>query len=210
LVLSIAVSEGWSLHQLDVQNVFLHGVLGEDVFMKQPPGFVDSNFPSYHCKLDKALYGLKQAPRAWYSRLSDKLHSLGFQSSKADISLFYYKKGVTTMFILVYVDDIIIASSSSSVVDALLRDLNANFALKDLDPLHYFLGIEVQRTATGLVLRQEKYANDLLRRVGMLGFKPTITPLSATEKLSAQGGKHLVLMMQLNIKALLALFSISL
>jgi hypothetical protein len=188
LVWSIAVSQGWSLHPLDVQNAFLHDILEEDVFMKQPPEFVDSNFPSYHCKLDKALYGLKQAPQPWYSRLSDKLHSLGFQSSKADISLFYYKKGATTMFILVYVDGIIIAGSSSSATDVFLQDLNADFALKDLGPLHYFLGIEVQRTATGLVLHQEKYANDLLRRVGMLGYKPAITPLYATEKLSTQGG----------------------
>jgi hypothetical protein len=191
LVLFIAVSQGWSLRQLDVQNVFLHGILEEDVFMKQPPEFVDSNFLSYHCKLDKALYGLKHAPRTWYSRLSDKLHFLGFQFSKADISLFYYKKGATTMSILVYVDDIIIVSSSSLAVDALLRDLNADFALKDLGPLHYFLGIEIQRIATGLVLRQENYANDLLRRVGMLGCKPAITPLSATEKLSAQRGEAL-------------------
>jgi hypothetical protein len=73
LVLSLAASQGWVLHQLDVQNVFLHGVLEEEVYMKQPPGFVSKEFPSYHCKLDKALYGLKQAPHAWYSRLSDKL-----------------------------------------------------------------------------------------------------------------------------------------
>jgi hypothetical protein len=58
--------------------MFLHSILDEDVYMKQPPGFVDSNFPSYHCKSDKALYGLKQAPRVWYSQLSDKLQSLGF------------------------------------------------------------------------------------------------------------------------------------
>jgi hypothetical protein len=132
------------------------------MFMKQPSGFVDSDFPSYHCKLDKALYGLKLAPRAWYSRLSDKLRSLGFQSSKADISFFYHKKGAITMFILVYVDDIIVASSSSSTVDALLQDLNVDFAPKDLGHLHYFLGIEVKRTVTSLVLSQEKYANYLL------------------------------------------------
>jgi hypothetical protein len=89
---------------------------------------------------------------------------------------------------LVYVDDIIVASSSSSAIDALLRDLNADFALKDLDPLHYFLGIEVKRTATGLILSQEKYAKDLLRRVGMLACKSAVTPLSSTEKLWAQGG----------------------
>jgi hypothetical protein len=59
LVLSFAVSQGWSLHQLDMQNTFLHGVLEEKVYMKQPPGFVDPSRPTYHCKLDKARYGLK-------------------------------------------------------------------------------------------------------------------------------------------------------
>jgi hypothetical protein len=64
LILSIAVSKGWCLNQLDVQNVFLHGVLEEDFYMKQPPGFLDSSRPHYYCKLDKALYGPKQVPRA--------------------------------------------------------------------------------------------------------------------------------------------------
>jgi hypothetical protein len=77
-VLSLAVSQGWSLRQLDVSNAFLHGHLEEDVYMKQPPGYEDRNFPGYVCKLDKALYGLKQAPRAWYSTLSTKLQMLGF------------------------------------------------------------------------------------------------------------------------------------
>jgi histone deacetylase 1/2 len=67
LVLSIAVSRGWSLRQLDIQNAFLHGILEEEVYMRQPPGYEDKVFPHYVCKLDKALYGLKQAPRAWYS-----------------------------------------------------------------------------------------------------------------------------------------------
>jgi len=64
IVLSIAVSRGWTLRQLDVNNVFLQGHLSENVYMSQPPGFVDIDHPSYVCKLNKAIYGLKQAPRA--------------------------------------------------------------------------------------------------------------------------------------------------
>jgi hypothetical protein len=93
IVLSITVSRGWNLRQLDVQNVFLHGYLEEEVYMQQPPGYEDPARPNYVFKLDKTLYGLKQAPRAWYSRLSSKLIALDFQSSKADMSLFFYSQG---------------------------------------------------------------------------------------------------------------------
>lgn len=154
LILSIIVSKGWSLRQLDVQNAFLHGVLEEEVYMQQPLGYIDKVHPSYVCKLDKALYGLKQAPRAWYARLYGKLEQLGFKSSKADTSLFYYNKNGHTLFVLVYVDDIIVASSSQDATDALLKDLKDDFALKDLGDLHYFLGIEVKRSADDLLLSQ--------------------------------------------------------
>jgi hypothetical protein len=144
LVVSLAVSFGWTLRQLDVQNAFLHGNLEEEVFMRQPPGYESKTHSHYICKLDKALYGLKQAPRAWYSRLSSKLQCLGFLPSKADVSLFVYNKGGIVMFLLIYVDDIIVASSSARAMEALLKDLQADFALKDLGDLHYFFGTEVK------------------------------------------------------------------
>lgn len=62
-VLSLAVSPGWLIHQLDVKNAFLHGDVNETVYMFQPPGFTDQRFPNYVCRLTKSLYGLKQAPR---------------------------------------------------------------------------------------------------------------------------------------------------
>jgi hypothetical protein len=125
---------------LDVQNTFLHGVLEEEVYMKQSPRFDDSDKTAYHYKLDKALYGLKQAPRAWYSWLNLKLQALVFTPSKAVISLFIYMKGVVTIYLLVYIDGIIITSSSPFVVDALLANLKSEFAIKDLGDLHYFFG----------------------------------------------------------------------
>ena len=153
LVLAIAVTKEWSLRQLDVQNAFLHGVLEEEVYMRQPPGYENKQKPHYVCKLDKALYGLKQAPRTWYSRLSMQLKYLGFFASKADTSLFIYNKANTIIFVLIYVDDIIVASSSQNATDALLHDLSSEFALKDIGDLSFFLGIEVKKVQDGIVLK---------------------------------------------------------
>jgi hypothetical protein len=103
IALSLAVSKGWHLRQLDVKNAFLHGNFEEDVYMRQPSRYEDKNMPNYVCKLDKALYGLKQAPRACYSKLGEKLYNFGFKSSKVDTSLFYFHRDNISMFILVYV-----------------------------------------------------------------------------------------------------------
>jgi histone deacetylase 1/2 len=190
-ILSIAISKGWGLRQLDVQNAFLHGILEEEVYMRQPPGYEDKTRPNFVCKLDKALYGLKQAPRAWYARLSSKLISLGFHASKADTSLFYFNKGGRTIFVLIYVDDIIVASSSQKATTGLLRNLKQDFALKDLGELHYFFGMEVNKVRDGIILSQDRYASDLLTKVNMAACKPACTPLSTSEKLSAYEGTTL-------------------
>jgi hypothetical protein len=110
----MALTRGWHLRQLDIQNAFLHGVLEEEVFMRQPPGFENSDCSGYLCRLDKALYGLKQAPRAWHARLSSVLVVLGFTPSTADTSLFMLRRPDITLYLLVYVDDIIVVSSSTS------------------------------------------------------------------------------------------------
>jgi hypothetical protein len=74
-------------------------------------------------RLQRALYGLKQSPRAWYARLSDKLHELGFISSKADTSLFIFHHDGMTIYMLVYVDDIVLAGSSAIAIECLVQTL---------------------------------------------------------------------------------------
>ena len=138
LVLSIAISSGWSFRQIDNQNAFLHGNLSEEVYMSQPPGYTHPQFPNHVCHLKKALYGLIQAPRAWFSRLSNKLLEFGFRASKSDTSLFIYKSAACTIYVLIYVDDIIITSSVPSEIDNLLHSMASEFALKDLGELIFF------------------------------------------------------------------------
>jgi histone deacetylase 1/2 len=120
LLLSMALTHGWHIRQLDIQNAFLHGVLEEEVFMRQPPCFEDPSYSGYLCRLDKALYGLKQAPRAWHARLSSVLSTLCFTPSTADTSLFILWRPNITVYLLVYVDDIILVSSTSLAADRLV------------------------------------------------------------------------------------------
>ncbi|PRQ47500.1 putative RNA-directed DNA polymerase [Rosa chinensis] len=80
-VLCLTISRSWPLRQLDVKNVFLHVFLKEDVYMTQPPSFIDQARPSFVCKLNKAIYGLKQAPHAWFHRMTSFLLSVGFVQS---------------------------------------------------------------------------------------------------------------------------------
>jgi hypothetical protein len=94
----------------------LHGVLKEEVYLKQSLGFEDKRRPNYICKLDKALYELKHTPRAWHAPLSSQLIRLGFHDSKSNTSLFIDHKSNVMIFMLIYVDGTIVASSSKVVM----------------------------------------------------------------------------------------------
>lgn len=83
IVLSFIVIHGWKLHQLDVNNAFLHGKLCKLVYIEQPPRFVDSHFPNHVFWLNKSPYGLKLAPRAWFQHISNFLLHNGFQRMRS-------------------------------------------------------------------------------------------------------------------------------
>ncbi|RVX16422.1 Retrovirus-related Pol polyprotein from transposon RE1 [Vitis vinifera] len=191
VVLSLALSENWSIRQLDVHNAFLNGDLSEQVFMTQPPGFVDPFKPNFVCKLTKALYGLKQAPRAWFTKLSSALVKWGFSMSQADTSMFVYYNNSVMLVVLVYVDDIIVTGSSSLLIEQLISSLNSCFALKDLVHLNFFLGIEVLNSGSSLHLSQARYICDLLQRVGLSESKSMTSPMAAGPVLSIADGTRL-------------------
>ena len=102
IVLSIAISRGWSLRQLDVNNAFLQGHRSETVYMAQPPGFADPASPSHVCHLRKAIYGLKQEPPAWYNELRQFLLQNGFVNSHSDTSMFIFNANGCIFFFCWY------------------------------------------------------------------------------------------------------------
>uniref|UniRef100_A0A2N9FYP7 Reverse transcriptase Ty1/copia-type domain-containing protein n=1 Tax=Fagus sylvatica TaxID=28930 RepID=A0A2N9FYP7_FAGSY len=138
-----------------------------------------------------ALYGLKQAPHTWYSRLSTRLLNLGFKGCKSDTSLFIHSSGSDLILFLIYVDDIIITGPNSISITHLINTLQGDFALKDLGPLHFFLGVEAHKVDSGMYLSQRRYIIDLLRKTNLHEAKPVSSPMALSTVLSQYTGSSL-------------------
>eukprot|EP00253_Pinus_taeda_P030567 PITA_30567 len=102
LVLSLATSFKWEVHQMDVKFAFLHGGLHEEIYMEQPPGFIQTNF-SYVCQLKKSLYGPKKAPQAWYAKMDSFLLDIGFCRCHSDNTV-YTKKVEASPLLVGFID----------------------------------------------------------------------------------------------------------
>ena len=146
LFISIAASQQWMIHQLDIKNAFLHGDLEEEVYLEQPPGFVAQGEYGKVCRLKKALYGLKQSPRAWFGKFSKEIQAFGMNKSEKDHSVFYKKSAAGIILLVVYVDDIVITGNDHAGISDLKTFMHSKFHTKDLGELKYFLGIEVSRS----------------------------------------------------------------
>lgn len=170
--------------------MYMHGDLTETVYMRQPPGFQNKEFPNHVCFLHKAIYGLKQASRAWFDKFSSFLLDFGFICSVKDPSLFIYRHNSVIIYLLLYVDDMILTGNDQSMVQKPLASLNTEFCMKDMGPLSYFLGIQVKCTPTGMFLNQEKYATDLLEAAGKLNCSPMQTPLPLQRSCSTSRWVH--------------------
>jgi hypothetical protein len=120
-IIAMVVAKGWSLHQMDVKNVFLHGNLHEEVYMEQPPGYVDQTHPNLVYRLKKVLYDLKKACRAWLDKIDQYLITSAFQTSNADFSLYVKKTYHGIIIIVTYVDDLIITGDSDADISDLKK-----------------------------------------------------------------------------------------
>ena len=116
LVLSLATSYKWEVHQMDVKSAFLHGDLHEEIYMEQPPGFIH-NDSSLVCHLKKSLYGLKQAPRAWYAKMDSFLLATSFSRCHSDNTVYTKRVNGHLIILVLYVDDLTLTSSDHQLIN---------------------------------------------------------------------------------------------
>jgi hypothetical protein len=190
ILLAYATYHGFKLYQMDVKSAFLNGPIKEEVYVEQPSGFEDSEYPNHVYKLSKALYGLKQAPRAWYECLRDFLITNGFKVYKADPTLFT-KTIANDLFVCqIYVDNIIFGSTNKSTCEEFSRIMIQKFEMSMMGELKYFLGFQVKQLQGGTFISQSKYIQDILTKFGMKDVKPIKTPMGTNGHLDLDtGGK---------------------
>nr|GEX17546.1 retrovirus-related Pol polyprotein from transposon TNT 1-94 [Tanacetum cinerariifolium] len=159
IFLAFASYMGFIVYQIHVKSVFLYGTIEEEVYVFQPPGFIDPQFPNKVYKVEKALYGLHQAPRAWYETLSTFLLQKGYRRGTINKTLFNKKDKDDIMLVQVYVDDIIFESTKKSLCDEFKALMHKRFQMSFMGELTFFLGLQVKQTST-LIETQKPLVKD--------------------------------------------------
>ena len=177
LLISLAATNGWEIHHLDVKTAFLHGELKEIVYVSQPEGFEKKGYEKKVYRLNKALYGLRQAPRAWNNKLNQILMELGFSKCTKEPSV--YRKTVKgdLLVVAVYVDDLFVTGTSKKLINDFKKGMASKFDMSDLGRLTYYLGMEVVQDDQGITLDQSQYAKKILENAGMDKCNSVQTPM---------------------------------
>ncbi|GKF13075.1 putative ribonuclease H-like domain-containing protein, partial [Tanacetum coccineum] len=140
LFLAYASFKDFVVYQMDIKSAFLYGKIEEEVYVCQPTGFEDPDFPDIVYKVEKAIYGLHQAPKAWYETLSTYLLDHGFHRGKIDKALFIRRDKYDILLVQVYVDDIIFGSTKKSLCTKFEKMMHKNFQMSSMGKLTFFLG----------------------------------------------------------------------
>ena len=192
IFLAFAAHMKFKVFQMDVKSAFLNGQLQEEVYVEQPPGFINPSLSNYVYRLDKALYGLKQAPRAWYETLTSFLIENGFTRGRVDTTLFLRKHKDKVLLVQIYVDDIIFGSTDEKLCKRFSKLMQSKFEMSMMGELNFFLGLQVKQTEEGIFINQAKYIKDLLKKYGMESASPMKTPIAPATKLDKdENGKSI-------------------
>ncbi|GJY15218.1 retrovirus-related pol polyprotein from transposon TNT 1-94 [Tanacetum coccineum] len=184
ILLAYACALDFKLFQMDVKSAFLNGFINEEVYVAQPPGFIDFEKPDHVYKLKKALYGLKQAPKAWYDRLKAFLIKHEYKMGMVDNTLFTKKKSSNLIIVQIYVDDIIFGSTCQDMCDEFAKIMHDEFEMSMMGELNFFLGLQIKQIEDGIFFNQSKYIKEMLKKFGLEDSKPMKTPMSSDTKLT--------------------------
>nr|GEV29756.1 copia protein [Tanacetum cinerariifolium] len=178
--LAYASFKDFVVYQMDVKSAFIYGMIKEEVYVCQPPGFEDPNFFDKVYKVEKALYRLHQA---WYETLSTYLLENRFQRGKIDKTLFIRRHKGDILLVQVYVDDIIFGSTKKELCTSFKKLMHDKFQMSYMGELTFFLGLKVKQKEGDIFISQDKYVAKNLKKFRFSEVKTTSTPMKTQKPL---------------------------
>ena len=132
ILLSIAAHFNYEIWQIDVKIAFLNGNLEEEIYMKQPKGFITKNPEHKVCKIKRSIYGLKQAFRSWNIRFDQAIKSFDFEQNLDEPCVYKRHQDKVVIFLVLYVNDILLIRNYVRVMSSIKIWLSSQFDMKDL------------------------------------------------------------------------------
>nr|GFD05784.1 putative retrotransposon protein [Tanacetum cinerariifolium] len=190
ILIATAAYYGYEIWQMDVKTAVLNGYLNEEVYMKQPEGFVNPKYPNRVFTLKRSTYGLKQASRQWNKRFDDEIKKFGFTQNHDEPCVYLKGSGSNITFLILYVDDILIMGNNIPMLQSVKSHLGRCFAMKDLGEAAYIFRIKIykDRSRRLIDLCQSAFIEKILKRFCMENSKCESIPMQEKLRLSKSQG----------------------
>ncbi|GJZ76582.1 putative ribonuclease H-like domain-containing protein [Tanacetum coccineum] len=154
LFLAYASFKDFVVYQMDVKSAFLHGKIKEEIYVCQPPGFEDPEFPD-----------------------------IVYKRGQIDKNLFIKRVKGDILLVQVYVDDIIFGSAKKSLCTEFEKLMHTKFQMSSMGELTFFLGLQVTQKDDGIFISQDKYVDEILKKFGFSTVKTASTPMETSKPL---------------------------
>ncbi|KAE9268938.1 hypothetical protein PF001_g29444 [Phytophthora fragariae] len=186
LMVGLAAELDLKLFGGDINTAYLNADLGIKQYVSSIEGF-PCEIDGHIYVVKKALYGLRQSGREWNSELNQWMLDHGYQRSMTEPCLYFRLEGDMTMLVLVYVDDILVATNAEEEKNKLFEDLDKEYGIKDQGLLKHYLGVEVEQTDECVIIRQRKYAHEIVEKFGYGEAHPVGNPMEVNARFEPLG-----------------------
>lgn len=180
VLVAVAAHEGLTIAQVDVNSAYLHGFMDTEVFIAQPPGFIDPRLKNLVCRLRKSLYGLKQSGRIWNDTAHAAILAMGFVRASADHCIYIRYTAHGKCILGLHVDDFLVVGRIAAIRE-FIDEFSAKFPVKVMESAEFVVGLQILQHGGEISLSQSTYVSKIVAEMAPNDEATSHQPISSDE-----------------------------